>query len=259
EAQAALDQIFTRCAEDTACNERFPDLAAGFSKLFKKLEARSVTLKTAHPVTGQYESIKFGRDELAAALRLLAYHPNTIAMMPLLINEAAEGNYRPLVAQYQMTLTALSESISLGMHNAVMCSEDAPYYNDATIDSQRLNGTYMGPMQLDALQAICSVWPTGPVDDDLRQPLATDTPSLLLSGSADPITPPKYADMAAVGLQKAWLLTLPHQGHGQIGVGCMPQLFEKFIVGAGLDGIDLSCMDRSFVMPFFLDFTGPTP
>lgn len=259
EAQAALDRIFARCEKDAACSERFPGLAANFSALHEKLSTRAVRLKVAHPVTGHYESVSFGRDELAAALRLLAYHPSTIALLPLLIAEAHDGNYRPLVAQYQMTMSELSDSIALGMHNTVMCTEDAPYYADAAIDRASLNASYMGAMQLDALTAICSVWPQGPVDDDLRVPLATDIPSLLLSGSADPITPPKYADMAAIGLRKAWLLTLPHQGHGQIGVGCTPRLFEQFIVNAGLDGVDLTCMERDFVMPFFLDFSGPSP
>ncbi|MDH3746914.1 MAG: alpha/beta hydrolase [Gammaproteobacteria bacterium] len=259
EAQKALDNIFRRCEEDADCRDRFPDLAESFSTLKNKLSAKSVRLRVAHPVTGTDEFLSFGNQELAAAIRLLAYHPNTIAMIPLLISEAADGNYRPLVAQFQMTMLDLSESIALGMHNAVMCTEDAPFYDESRFDKQALIGSYLGSMQVDALTAICSAWPAGPIDDDFKEPLATDTPALLLSGAADPITPPAYADMAAMNLRRAWLLTLEHQGHGQIGVGCMPRIFEQFIVAAGLDEVDIDCRDRSFVMPFFLDFSGPTP
>lgn len=259
EAQQALDRIFDRCAEDAHCSERFPDIAATFDRLKSKLATKPARIRAADPLTGHYESVEFGGNELAAALRLLTYHPNTIAMIPLLVAEAEAGNYRPLVAQFRMNMSELSDAIALGMHNAVMCSEDAPYYDDARVDRDALASTYIGPVQLEALTAICSVWPTGPIDPDFKQPLDTRAPVLLLSGSADPVTPPEYADMAAVALKRAWLLTMPDQGHGQLSVGCTPRLIERFVSNAGLDDVDTSCRARSFVMPFFLDFSGPAP
>ena len=117
----------------------------------------------------------------------------------------------------------------------------------------------MGAFQLDALEAICSVWPAGPIDDEFKVPLATDIPVLLLSGDADPITPPRYAELAAIDLKNAVHLIDKDQGHGQLGVGCMPQLIADFIDTADPTGLDTECLNRSFVMPFFLDFSGPNP
>ena len=117
----------------------------------------------------------------------------------------------------------------------------------------------MGMFQLDALEAICSVWPAGPIDEGFKSPLATNLPVLLLSGDADPITPPRYADLAAVDLENATHLIGKHQGHGQISVGCTPRLVADFIDTADPGSIDASCLERSFVMPFFLDFSGPNP
>ena len=54
-----------------------------------------------------------------------------------------------------------------------------------------------GVVQLDAIETMCSLWPAGPVDEDFREPLDTEAPVLLLSGEADPITPPEYADQVA--------------------------------------------------------------
>jgi pimeloyl-ACP methyl ester carboxylesterase len=180
-------------------------------------------------------------------------------MRPLLIAEAANGNYQPLVAQFQMTVMSMNDTLALGMHNAVMCTEDVPFYVAASIDKAALDASFMGPMQLEALEAICSVWPAGPIDDDFKQPLSTAIPTLLLSGSADPITPPRFADMAARNLKKAWLLTGENQGHGQITVGCMPRIVERFIDNEQLGDGDVECFRSSFVMPFFLDFSGPQP
>jgi hypothetical protein len=39
----------------------------------------------------------------------------------------------------------------------------------------------------------------------------------------------------------------------------MPQLLEDFVATADLDAVDASCLKRAFVMPFFVDFSGPQP
>jgi pimeloyl-ACP methyl ester carboxylesterase len=259
EAQVALNRIFARCAEDAACNEAFPALATRFAEFKARLAEKPVNVKVADPVTGEFSTLAFGPNEMAAAIRLLAYDSGTIAILPLLLSEAADGNYRPLAAQYQMTVSAMADAIALGMHNAVMCSEDVPYYDDSLIDEPALAASYMGTIQLEALRAMCGVWPEGPVDADFHEPLATRAPVLLLSGDSDPITPPRYADMAAMNLMRAWLLTGRNQGHGQLGVGCMPRIIAGFVANASLEPVDTGCMAANFAMPFFLDYGGPAP
>ena len=145
------------------------------------------------------------------------------------------------------------------MHNAVMCTEDAPFIDAAAIDAAALAASYMGPIQLEAIQTMCSVWPAGTLDDDLREPLTTAKPVLLLSGEADPITPPEYAEMAAVNLSYAWHLTGKDQGHGLAAVGCMPRVINEFIKVRKLEKDSANCLDDAFSMPFFLDFSGPAP
>ncbi|NQV85621.1 MAG: alpha/beta hydrolase [Woeseiaceae bacterium] len=259
ESQKAVDNILARCAEEAACNERFPDIAGDFRVIVAALRASPEQIRVPHPSTGRMEDVSFGAGELAAAIRLLAYHPNSIAMMPLLIHEAGAGNYVPLASQYLMTMIAMMDSMSLGMHNSVMCAEDVPFYDKTTIDYDGLTASYMGTFQLEALEAICSVWPAGPIDDEFKLPLPTSLPVLLLSGDADPITPPRYAELAAVNLSNARHLIGKDQGHGQIGVGCTPRLIADFIASADPKSVDAKCLERSFVMPFFLDFSGPNP
>jgi hypothetical protein len=65
--------------------------------------------------------------------------------------------------------------------------------------------------------------------------------------------------MAATNLKRAWLLVGEHQGHGQIAVGCMPRVVDRFISESELLPGTADCVNESFVMPFFLDYSGPTP
>ena len=259
ESQKAIDRILARCEEDDACNERFPHIDETFARIVEQLKRSPVSIQVPDPSTGRLQDLEFGSGELATAIRLLAYHPNSVALIPLLVSEAGNGNFVPLGSQFMMTMIAMGDALALGMHNAVMCTEDVPFYDPDSIDYDGLEASYMGMLQLDALQAICSVWPAGPIDDGFKTPLETDIPVLLLSGDADPITPPRYADMAAVDLENATHLIGKHQGHGQVSVGCTPRLIADFIETADPTALDASCLERSFVMPYFLDFSGPNP
>ena len=81
-----------------------------------------------------------------------------------------------------------------------------------------------------------------------------------MSGEVDPITPPSYAELAMVDLEQAQHLTGVQQGHGQAGIGCTPRLIGKFVATPQrLDDEVTACLERSYIMPFFVDFSGPTP
>jgi len=259
ESQRAIDRVLDRCAEDPACNERFPLLREEFDRLRTQLAEQSMLISLPDPVTATITETEFNNEQFATAIRLLLYNPRTVALLPLLINEAANGNTAPLAAQFQMVATTLADALNIGMHNAVMCTEDEPFIDLDNVDEAALAASYMGPLQLEAIQTMCSIWPAGTLDDDLRQPLATKKPVLLLSGDADPITPPAYAEMAGVNLGYAWHLIGKDQGHGLAAVGCMPRVINEFIKARKLEDGLADCLDDAFTMPFFLDFSGPAP
>jgi len=259
ESQNAVDNILARCVADDACDTRFPDIDATFTGVVAQLREAPVSVTVPHPDTGRPQEFAFGPGQFAGAVRLLVYNPNTIALLPLFIHEAGLGNFVPLASQFMLTALSMQDALAIGMHNVVMCTEDMPFVDRSAIDEAALDASYMGAFQLDTLEAMCDIWPAGPIDADFKTPLETGIPFLLLSGDADPITPPRYAEMAAVDLTNATHLIGKHQGHGQILVGCMGRIVADFVASADPAKLDTACMERSFVTPFFLDFSGPAP
>ena len=213
-----------------------------------------------HPVTGERMKFDFGAVELALAVRLLSYAPETAALLPLLIDQAYQSsNLAPIAAQALMETKSMAEALSLGMHNTIVCSEDIPFLDVSTIDRAAIAGTFLGTLQLDALVEVCKLWPDGPVDDDFKRPVSSDIPVLILSGAADPITPPAYGDQVARTLTNAWHVIGPDQGHGMLRVSCVPRLMARFIDEARISDAETSCVHNADVMPFFLTFSGPRP
>ena len=78
--------------------------------------------------------------------------------------------------------------------------------------------------------ALCEGWQQMPVDPIEDEPVVSDIPTLLLSGQFDPITPPRWADLAAETLSNSYSFVLPMTGHGVgIGTPCGRTLMRKFL------------------------------
>lgn len=259
DAQHALELMFRRCEEDADCAHRYPDLARGFAELGERLRAEPRSVALPHPVTGEPTTLELDHQLMAASVRLLSYSPASVSLLPLLLHEAyAADNYVPLAAQSQMALSSLSKALSEGMHNSVVCAEDVPFFPD-DVDRAALAETYLGVTLLDGLRAVCEVWPRGPVDADFHEPVSADAPVLLLSGSADPVTPPRFGEMAAASLANARHIVAEGQGHGLLAVGCVPRLLARFVDEADPAALDESCVHEQRPAPFFLGFSGPAP
>ncbi len=259
ESQRALDRVFARCAADAVCNARFPALAAQFASLDATLRKGPVAVTIPDPVTGKSRDIEVTRAQLVTVARMLTYSAWTAALLPLVLDEASvRGNYRPLAAQAEMAGEDIDRMIAFGMHNSVVCAEDAPLFAAAT-DRRALAATAIGTRMVDGMAAICSVWPRGSVDADFMQPLHSNVPALLLSGEFDPATPADYGAAAAKGFVGGMHVIVPGQGHGQIRLTCVQDLVKRFVDAGTTAGLDLSCVKEIRPAPFFLSFSGSAP
>ncbi len=259
EAQRALERVFARCAADPQCNERFRNLADQFARVDARLRRGPVPVQLPDPVTGEISRIEVARNHLVMMTRMLSYSARTASLLPLLIHEAAtRGNYGPLAAQALMAGEDLERMIAMGMHNSVVCSEDAPRFAGA-VERAALEKSYIGPVMYDGMTAICEIWPRGAVDSDFQGPLHSTIPALLLSGEFDPATPPDYGATAAGGFEQHLHLVIPGQGHGQTGLPCVQRLLRDFIERGTVDGLDAACVGDIKPAPFFLSFSGTAP
>jgi len=257
-ADRALDLVFARCAADTDCNARFPSIGSRTRAWLKALRAEPISLTFEDLALGGTRRTTFTADRLAALLRLTTYNAMTAALLPSMLDAAIEqGDVAPLVRQVELQARQLGDTLASGMQYAVVCTEDAPRMAaDAAADSL---DTYLGPGLVEALRASCKDWPAGRIDPDFFERLESDIPTLLLSGEADPITPPAYGQRVSDALTRARHVVVPAQGHMQAALGCMPVLMARFVASADPASLDTDCLERLVAPPFFIDANGPMP
>jgi pimeloyl-ACP methyl ester carboxylesterase len=251
----ALKAQFARCTAEPACKKQFGDPDQTLYQLRDALRANPHQVSFRDPQNYQTVKQMLDEDSRASVVRMFAYTPATAALLPLSIDAAAHGDVGPLLGQAKLLSGELSELMGSGMQYSVICSEDADLLAVRPQDAQTILGTRM----VDALKAVCSVWPKGTRPADFHAPLKTDKPVLLLAGQYDPVTPPRYAEEVAKGLPNARVLTLKGQAHSVMATGCTPQLIQHFIEKLDPKTLDASCLDRLQPTPIFIDFNGATP
>ena len=250
----AMDMLFDRCRAEPACREAFPDLQVEFQSLLSQLEAEPVTVRVPDPLSGEAVDFTFTRPRFASMVYAMLYSPELASLLPLSIHTAyVEGDYAPLLAQ----AGSADAGIYRGLLYAVLCTEDIPFI--APQEAATLNkGSYFGDMS--AIQReVCEAWPRGELPPDYGEPVRSDVPVLLLSGEADPVTPPQYAEQVTTALGNSLHLVAPEMGHSIIIRGCVPRVVADFVDAASVEGLDTACVQEIAPPPFFVRLTGPEP
>ncbi|HEX5352802.1 MAG TPA: alpha/beta fold hydrolase [Rhodanobacteraceae bacterium] len=246
------------CDEAPACKKAYGDWYQTLHTLQGKLESQAPRQITFNdPRTFKPETRTLTASTLAMVVRLFSYSTATAALLPLAVDEAAKGNYAPLLGQSQMITGDLSGSTKDSMAGmSVVCSEDASFLKPRPQDAD----TVLGDKQIEELQAICSVWPHGSAPKDFHAPFKSSTPALLISGGRDPVTPPDYAAEVLKGLSDGRSLVVRGLGHAEaIGAGCMPKLVAEFVDKLDPKRLDATCLKRLGPLPAFVDFNGAAP
>jgi pimeloyl-ACP methyl ester carboxylesterase len=263
DAERSLQQVFERCRKDAACQQHFGDPARDYRELRERLARAPVQVTMADPHTGAPRVLDFTASALAGALRLATYSAGQAALLPLALHLASHDNqFGPLASQFLLSAAGYDAVLAYGMHNSVVCAEDVPFFDTAPAARRDLDATFLGTAQIDALQALCTGWPRGPVDADLHERMDSPVPALLLSGTADPVTPAAFGDETALGFHYALHLKVPDQGHGQLAQPCMDGIMAAFLDAAHRSTrptVDTYCLSKVTADPFFLDMGGPGP
>jgi pimeloyl-ACP methyl ester carboxylesterase len=254
----ALNKLFDLCASDEVCSDTFPELSAAFEDLKARFPEPDIgpEVLVTHPRRGEAVEMPFTRSTLAAALRFLAYSPQSQMMIPYLVHEASTtGDPTRLASQAMIVTDQMADAIAIGLNFAVGCAEDWPGWPD--VDGQA--DTLLGNSMKQVYDQICADWPSAGAPDDFHVPFDSPAPVLLLSGELDPVTPPSYGDEAAAQYSNSLHLVAQGRGHIVITQDCIGQIASRFVEAADVSSLDTECMDKLGPEPFFIDLLGPTP
>jgi pimeloyl-ACP methyl ester carboxylesterase len=243
--QEALDGLIAECAGDPACRGAYPELRRELDSVLRRADAEPARVEVTDPATGHPIELRLTRSGVAQTLRYRLYSPIEAALLPLQIHLAAQGDWKPIARSALLDATGLGATAE-GFFLSVTCSEDVAFIRDEEI-APAVAGTILGDFRVRRQKAACAGWPVRDLGADLHAPVASDVPTLLISGERDPATPAAGAERTARSLQHSRHIVVADGGHSNEsmeGGACLAGLIAAFIESGTAEKLDTSCIAR---------------
>ncbi|MBT40909.1 MAG: peptidase [Idiomarina sp.] len=254
-ASLAFNKLVEDCNQQLRCEQRFPNVKNDYQQVMQALDEQPQRLQINDPLTNQPTDILLSSGRFSSIIRLALYSPMTRQLLPFTINEAAAGNFQPVLGLMGSTTVAAQNSIYLGLMLSVLCSEDLPRA-DAQLLAQDANNDFIGGRTGEAFQALCKAWPADAVAAEWAAPVESDKPVLLLSGTQDPVTPPRWGDIAARTLTNSAHFVAEHASHTIASHTCANKIIADFIEAGSVQDLSGECLKKRVAQPFVLNVNG---
>jgi pimeloyl-ACP methyl ester carboxylesterase len=247
-ADAQLAQVLDDCAGEAACRQAFPRLRDQLQSLDAQLASAPARVSSGE-ASGSGGQIIVTRELFQYLLLAMMQASVSRQYVPLVIATAATNGLQPFAVQLAQLQASLTE-FPVGMYLSVLCAEDAPRPHDHPF-ARTPFGT-----AAQKLLAACSNWPVRPEPARTLAPFTSDVPTLILSGSLDPVTPAQAAERLAGSLRRSRHIILPATAHGPMFPECVRPDVAAFIRRASAPPQGNACSALT-LPPFAVPATPP--
>jgi pimeloyl-ACP methyl ester carboxylesterase len=248
-AQLAMDQLFAACTRDHDCAARFPNFASHFSEVLHRFDAGPIPFNIPNPATRQTQRVLLSKEVFADRLRQTLYLSAAAAYIPFAIERAYAEDYAPLGQMIDATTRGLTGLVEVGANLSATCAEHIPFITEEEAD-RSARGSFESDLRIRAQQRACQIWNVKSTPATYSQPVRSTTPILMVSGSDDPTTPPKYAALALPFLPNARQVIVQGAAH-VTETPCVDKLKVDFVLSGSARGLDLASCRKAFSRPPF--------
>ncbi|MCB1802405.1 MAG: alpha/beta hydrolase [Gammaproteobacteria bacterium] len=226
-------ELFARICELAAdCKQTPEELEGWLNEAFARVAREKIRVSVPDPATGRDLAVVYDDEDLAWLLFEAMYQWEMLPALPDSVRALAEGRLdnamRSLIRDSVDTL--LDDSISDPVASSVDCHDTGAVDQR---DAQRQLELFPRTAKIkrfDWQYHVCRYWASGEAAADFRAPVESDVPTLILAGEFDPVTPPEWAESAALGLAKGTVFVFPAIGHGVLDSHvCAAELVREFL------------------------------
>jgi len=264
--ELGVDLLVEECAADADCSELVPDLGDALQTRREQLGDR--------PRRITYDGYPYEEDEdlflqfLSAFLHTSMWRyriPRALAdaldgetrLWNRLMSEASGavidddvrrqkgGREAPFDLRPRPTHALARSYVAPGLFMNVICAEWMPNAGGIERLEALVDEAEWGDSDRVMWARVCEEWPVTPVDEELRQPVRSDLPMLLVSGEHDLNTPPAWADRAMETLPSAIHLVVPRATHSTMQVPCAAGIMtDWFLEDGDAERVDKTCLEE---------------
>jgi pimeloyl-ACP methyl ester carboxylesterase len=248
-AQTAVDDLAGKCSRDTRCASSFPHFLDHFYAVLRRFDGNPPRITIKNPKTKRLVPVLLSKEVLVDRIREDLYFPRLAAFLPYIIERAYNADYVPLGRMVDFWSQFLAHGQDAGTNLAYRCAEFDPFISKQELEKAAAN-SFAGDLRVRAERKACSIWKVDAMHPSFNDPVVSAVPVLLVNGSDDPTTPPKYAAGAARYLSNGALIVVSGAGHG-VDTPCTTHLMIQFIQDGAVRNIDKTACSAAFEAPPF--------
>jgi pimeloyl-ACP methyl ester carboxylesterase len=223
-AAEGINAVFKACRAQSACRQRYGDIAETFQQLVLRYEASPKTFKIEVPGHSGKVNVMIS----GGMLLQWAVSPGThfAAKMPASIDALAHGDAGPIASTWAAPKLdpAGIGVVSNGLFNGVACGEWVPYETEKNVvDAGRRAfpafplSVWKNAPNLPFMRQNCRVWNVPSVSSEVRAVTRSSIPTLVISAQYDAQTAASFGADVARTLRHATVVTIPNVAHVAYG------------------------------------------
>ncbi len=249
EAQIALDKIFDEIEASEKYRKAFPDLRKKFKEILKRFDDGPIKVELKNRRTGDPIQVKLSKSVFCSSLRLQLYYLNTSRRVPLMLLQAHAGDFKPFAISAINRNRSLGNAIAMGMLLSVTAAEDVARIEPEEIASATKD-TFLGDVRVKSQIAACKFWPKSSLPKNFGSPVKSNVQTLILSGSLDPVTGPRWGEVVHKNFPNSVHVVAPG-AHG-VGGPCIQTIQRQFLKTGTVKDLDVSCVKKMKMPPLAL-------
>jgi pimeloyl-ACP methyl ester carboxylesterase len=196
-----------------------PDVAR-LRALVARLDAAPATIRVPDPAGDTVTLVLSGYDLLGFVSGIL---PDRLGELPALLARLEAGGLEELARSVLRDRTP--RPIGSAMAYTVSCASGMSAERRRRAAAQAA-GSLLAPFG-NLIEKNCDVWGARDLGETFRQPVRSELPVLLISGSADLVTPPEQAEAVLAGFPNGRHLIVEGAGHGVPLVTGSPEIIAR--------------------------------
>ncbi len=247
--QAAMDDLIAKCRNDAVCKEHFPQFAQHFNALVHRFDRGPIRVKVKNSETKRFDTVLLSKEVFVDRLRQGLYQSENAAYVPYLVERAYHMDYVPLGDMIDGMTQALAHALDAGAFLSYSCSEWMPFVSEDELKAAAAH-SFAGDVRVRAQRRACAIWKVKAMPSNFNDPVRSSVPVLMISGSDDPATPPRYAEAALAYLPNAKEVLVRGAGHSA-ELPCTNRLIVQFVRAQSAKALDVSQCRAAFSPPHF--------
>jgi pimeloyl-ACP methyl ester carboxylesterase len=250
--RSSLTAVARACAADERCRADVPDLTERLEAQLAAYDAQPLVLESVADAV----RVVLDGQTLASLVFAALYDARAYPDLPIFLKALESRDAEALEALASVVVLPLlsDRSFGTGLNLVATCRSDLRSMPAALRDSEPLRRWVLTPARGDPGIARCNA--VYRVDPDASvSALESAIPTLVLSGEADPVTPPGLARTILPGLSRATFIEVPRMGHGVLpslaaaARDCADRMLAAFIAEPGVE-IESACVRALSAPPF---------